>query len=128
MFAKRDLAAALCLGFGMSVKVSAVVPLILLIVAIAANAEPERRARVLAKYTAVVGGMWLVLAAPFLQWSNPTLGMFELSGHDSGKAPGQLIVASLTWVGQRSAAPPPRSPRRSSRTSCCSARPSLRCS
>src|SRR6478672_6837806 len=100
VFSKRELAAALCLGLGMSVKVSAVVPLILLIVAIAANAEPERRARVLAKYAAVVGGVWLVLAAPFLQWSNPTLGMFELSGHDSGKAPGQLIVASLTWVGR----------------------------
>src|SRR6476659_4803252 len=100
VFAKRDLAAALCLGLGMSVKVSAVVPLILLIVAIAANAEPERRARVLAKYAAVVGGVWLVLAAPFLQWSNPTLGMFELSGHDSGKAPGQLIVTALTWAGK----------------------------
>jgi len=25
--------------------------------------------------------------------------MFELSGHDSGKAPGQLLVHGLTWVG-----------------------------
>jgi len=100
VYAKRDLAAAMCLGLGMSVKASAVVPLILLIVAIAANADPERRARVLAKYAVVVGGVWLVLAAPFLQSSNPTLGMFELSGHDSGKAPGQLIVTALTWAGK----------------------------
>src|SRR4029078_7474161 len=98
-FSKRELAAALCLGLGMSVKASAVVPLILLIVAIAANAAPERRARVLAKSAVVVGGVWLFLAAPFLQSSNPTLGIFELSGHDSGKAPGQLIVSALTWAG-----------------------------
>jgi alpha-1,6-mannosyltransferase len=99
VFARRDLAAAVCLGLGMSVKASAVVPLILLTVAIAANADPERRARVLAKYAVVVGGIWLLLAAPFLQSTNPTLGMFELSGHDSGKAPGQLLVHALTWLG-----------------------------
>ena len=99
LFARRELASAMCLGLGMSVKASAVVPLILLLVAIAATVEPERRARVLAKYTAVVGGIWLLLAAPYLQRTNPTLGLFELSGHDSGKAPGQLLVHALTWVG-----------------------------
>ena len=99
VFARRDLAAAICLGLGMSVKASAIVPLILLAVAIAANADPERRARLLAKYALVVGGIWLVLAAPFLQSTNPTLGMFELSSHDSGKAPGQLLVHALTWLG-----------------------------
>jgi alpha-1,6-mannosyltransferase len=99
LFARRELASAICLGLGMSVKASAVVPLILLLVAIAATVEPERRGRVLAKYAAVVGGIWLVLAAPYLQRANPTLGLFELSGHDSGKAPGQLLVHGLTWVG-----------------------------
>jgi Glycosyltransferase family 87 len=110
VFARRDLAAAICLGLGMSVKASAVVPLILLIVAIAANADPERRARVLAKYAAVVGGIWLVLAAPFLQSTNPTLGMFELSGHDSGKAPGQLLVHAMTWFGTLIAGPAAEKP------------------
>jgi hypothetical protein len=98
LFAKRELAAAVCLGLGMSVKASAVVPLILLVVAIAANAPAERRLRLLAKFGGVVVGVWLVLAAPFLQLTNPTLGMFELSGHDSGKAPGQLIVTAFSWV------------------------------
>jgi alpha-1,6-mannosyltransferase len=98
LFSKRELAAAVCLGLGMSVKASAVVPLVLLVVAIAANTEPERRVRLLAKVGAVVGGVWLVLAAPFLQWANPTLGVFELSGHDSGKAPGQLIVTAFSWA------------------------------
>ncbi len=99
LFARRDLAAAVCLGLGMSVKASAVVPLILLVVAIVASTPPQRRVRVLAKYAGVVGGIWLVLAAPFLQRANPTLGLFELSGHDSGKAPGQLLVSALTWIG-----------------------------
>ena len=99
LFARRELASAICLGLGMSVKASAVVPLVLLLVAIAATMEPERRVRVLARYTAVVGGIWLILAAPFLQWTNPTLGLFELSGHDSGKAPGQLVVHALSWIG-----------------------------
>lgn len=99
LFARRELASAICLGLGMSVKASAVIPLVLLLVAIAATIEPERRTRVLAKYAGVVGGVWLVLAAPYLQWTNPTLGLFELSGHDSGKAPGQLVVHTLTWVG-----------------------------
>jgi len=99
LFARRELASAICLGLGMSVKASAVVPLVLLLVAIVATVEPDRRKRVLAKYAAVVGGIWLLLAAPYLQWTNPTLGLFELSGHDSGKAPGQLLVHTLTWVG-----------------------------
>jgi alpha-1,6-mannosyltransferase len=110
VFARRDLAAAMCLGLGMSVKASAVVPLVLLAVAIAANTDPERRARVLAKYAVVVGGVWLFLAAPFLQSTNPTLGMFELSGHDSGKAPGQLLVHALTWVGTLLAGPAAEKP------------------
>ena len=98
LFARRELASAICLALGMSVKASAIVPLVLLLVAIAATVEPERRTRVMAKYAAVVGGIWLVLAAPYLQWTNPTLGLFELSGHDSGKAPGQLLVHALTWA------------------------------
>jgi alpha-1,6-mannosyltransferase len=98
LFAKRELAAAVCLALGMSVKASAVVPLILLLVAVVAQATPERRLRIVATFGAVVGGIWLLLAAPFLQWTNPTLGMFELTAHDSGKAPGQLLVTAFTWV------------------------------
>jgi alpha-1,6-mannosyltransferase len=99
MYARRHLAAALMLGIGVSVKASAVVPLVLLLVVVAASARPERRARLLATYGAIVGGIWLVLALPFLQWTNPTLGLFEVSGHDSGKAPGQLLVSATTWLG-----------------------------
>jgi hypothetical protein len=99
LFARRELLAAISLALGMSVKASAVVPLVLLVVAIVANAPPERRRRVLAMYGAVIAGVWLALALPFLQWTNPTLGLMEVSGHDSWMAPGQLIVRIASGVG-----------------------------
>ncbi|HEY7477741.1 MAG TPA: glycosyltransferase 87 family protein [Actinomycetota bacterium] len=99
LFAKRELLAAVALALGMSVKASAVVPLILLIVAVVAAAEPERRRAVALRFAAVSGGLWLALAFPFLQLQNPTLGLLEASGHDSGKAPGQLVVRGLSAFG-----------------------------
>ena len=99
LFARRELLAAIALALGMSVKASAVVPLALLVVAIVANAPPERRRRVLAMYGAVIAGVWLALALPFLQWTNPTLGLMEVSGHDSWMAPGQLIVRAASGLG-----------------------------
>lgn len=105
LFARRDLLSAVMLGLGMSVKASAAVPLLLMLVAVGAKADPERRARVLAKYSLVVGGIWLLLALPFLQSANPTLGLFEVASHDSGKAPGQLIVGIVSWIGGTLGAP-----------------------
>ena len=99
LFARRELLAAIALALGMSVKATAVVPLLLLIVAVVASTEPERRRRVALTFGGVVGGLWLALAFPFLQLQNPTLGLLEASGHDSGKAPGQLIVRGLSGIG-----------------------------
>ncbi len=99
LFARRELLAAIALALGMSVKASAVVPLVLLVVAFVANAPPERRRRVLAMYGAVIAGVWLALALPFLQWTNPTLGLMEVSGHDSWMAPGELIVRVGSGLG-----------------------------
>ena len=61
LFARRELLAAISLALGMSVKASAVVPLVLVVVAIVANAPPERRRRVLAMYGAsspAYGSRW----------------------------------------------------------------------
>lgn len=105
LFARRELLSAVMLGLGMSVKASAAVPLLLMLVAVGARAAPERRARVVAKYSLVSVGIWLVLAFPFLQSANPTLGLLEVAGHDSGKAPGQLIVSLVSWIGGTLGAP-----------------------
>lgn len=99
LFARRELLSAIALGLGMSVKASAVIPLVLLIIAAAASVEPARRRRVLATYGGVVAGVWLALALPFLQAENPTLGLAEVSGHGSWMAPGQLVVRLFSGVG-----------------------------
>jgi alpha-1,6-mannosyltransferase len=99
LFAKRELLSAVALALGMSVKATAVVPLILLVVAVAANTPPERRRRVLLTFAGVVGGVWLLLAIPYLQASNPTLGLMEVAGHDSWMAPGQLVVRLFSGTG-----------------------------
>jgi Glycosyltransferase family 87 len=99
LFAKRELLSAIALALGMSVKASAVVPLALLIVAIVANAEPERRRRVLATYGGVVAGVWLALALPFMRGGNPITALLEVSSHDSWMAPGQLIVRGASGLG-----------------------------
>jgi hypothetical protein len=99
LFAKRELLSAVALALGMSVKASAVVPLALLIVAIVANAEPERRRRVLALYGGVVAGVWLTLALPFMRGGNPISALLEVSSHDSWMAPGQLIVRGASGLG-----------------------------
>jgi alpha-1,6-mannosyltransferase len=92
LFARRHLLSAVALAFGMSVKASAVIPLILLVVAVAAGAPEDKRRGVLFRYLGAVAGVWLLLALPFLQSENPTLGVAEASGHDSWMAPGQIVV------------------------------------
>jgi alpha-1,6-mannosyltransferase len=99
LFAKRELLSAIALALGMSVKATAVVPLALLIVAIVANAEPDRRRRVLAMYGGVVAGVWLALALPFMRGGNPITALLEVSSHDSWMAPGQLIVRGASGLG-----------------------------
>ena len=98
LFTRHELLSAIALALGMSVKASAIVPLALLMVAIIANAPPERRRRVMVKYAAVVGGVWLAIALPFLQATNPTLGLLEVSSHDSWMAPGQLVVHGASGI------------------------------
>ena len=99
VLADRHLVAAVMLGLGLSVKASAVVPLVLLMVVVVAMAPPARRRSMLVTYVGVVGGVWLVLALPFLQTTNPTLGLVEVSGHDSWMAPGQVVVRVFGGAG-----------------------------
>jgi alpha-1,6-mannosyltransferase len=110
LFARRELLSAICLGLGMSIKASALVPLLLLVVAVIAAAEPERRRRVALIYGGVVAAVWLALALPFMQTQNPTLGLLEVAGHDSWMAPGQLLVRLFSGVGGLIGGDPYREP------------------
>lgn len=100
LFAGRRLAAAIALALGMAVKATAAVPLVLLVVAAVAAAPPGRRRRELAILGGAVAGLWLLLAWPFLQGTNPTLGLLDVAGNDSWMAPGQLVLHLASALGR----------------------------
>src|SRR5206468_3043663 len=77
----RDLTATGALTLGALVKVTAAIPLALLIAYLVARSEPGRRIGLLAKHVGVAAGISLVTALPFLQLHNPTLGMLDLVHH-----------------------------------------------
>ncbi|HSL12023.1 MAG TPA: hypothetical protein VLA82_11975 [Actinomycetota bacterium] len=99
LFAHRRLAAAVALGLAISVKATAAIPLLLLLVAIAAAAPSGRRIRRVLLPAGAAGLVWLALAAPFLQTTNPLLGLFDVADNSSWMAPGQLVVQVFDGVG-----------------------------
>ena len=99
LFAGKDLWSAVALGLAMSVKASAFVPLVLLLVAVVAKAAPERRARTALTYGGIAGATWLILALPFLQSTNWSLGLMQVAGNDSWMAAGLIAVRIFSLVG-----------------------------
>lgn len=98
VFARRAPLGTAALTLGMLVKATAAVPLLLLVVAAVARAEPGRRLRTLALHIAVAGGIALAFAAPFMQREDPTLGMVELAQHEGWLAPSRLFARALNAV------------------------------
>ena len=99
LFSGRKLAAAVALGLAVSVKATAAIPLLLLLVVVAAAAPSRRRLREVAVHAGAAGLVWLVLAFPFLQTTNPLLGLFDVADNSSWMAPGQLVVQVFDGVG-----------------------------
>ena len=99
VFARRDLLAAVALGLAMSVKASALVPLVLLLVAIVAKAPPERRTATALRVGGLAGITWLVIALPFLQRTNWSLGLVDVADNDSWMAAGQIVVRVFSFGG-----------------------------
>jgi len=96
----RELPATVALTVGALVKISAAVPLVLLIAYVATRAEPGKRARVLVTHIGTAVGIFMVAALPFLQRSNPTLGMVELVQHGSWIAPPALVERIFEALGE----------------------------
>lgn len=96
---ERELPATAILALGALVKISAAVPLVLLIAYVATRADPSKRRRVLVTHIATAMGITFVAALPFLQRSNPTLGMLELVQHGSWIAPPALIERAFEGFG-----------------------------
>jgi hypothetical protein len=87
------------LALGTLVKVTAVVPLFLLVLVAVARAPARERWRVLAAHGGVALGIALLAAAPFLNTTDPTLGVFELATHEGWLAPSRLFHRLFDAVG-----------------------------
>jgi hypothetical protein len=96
----RELLATAALTAGTLVKVSAVVPLLLLVVYVVMRTEPGRRVRVGLAHGLLAAGISVVAALPFMQTENPTLGMLQLVQHASWIAPPELFERILQAVGK----------------------------
>ena len=98
VFARRELLATAVLTIGALVKLSAAIPLALFVVAVVAYRSRGARARALAAHGAVIGGLAMLAAAPFLNLRDPTLGMLELAGHEGWLAPSRFFRRLLDAV------------------------------
>jgi Glycosyltransferase family 87 len=96
---QRELPATVALTVAALVKVSAAVPLALLIAYVVTRAEPSRRWRTAAAHIGTALGIAFVAALPFMQRSNPTLGMVELVQHGSWIAPPALVERIFEGLG-----------------------------
>ncbi len=91
----RPMWATAALTLGALVKAPAALPLLLLLVAIGARAPRGRRVRALAPHVAVAAGLGLLAALPFLNTTDPSLGMLELATHEGWLAPSRLFRRAL---------------------------------
>jgi len=102
LYARRDLAATAVLTLGVLVKASAALPLLVLLIVVVARAQPGSKLREFAKHAGLAAGLSLLFAAPFLQSSDPTLGMANLSTHTGWLAPSKLFGRTLQhWIEPR---------------------------
>lgn len=98
VFARRELLATAVLTIGALVKLPAAIPLVLLVIAAIARRPRGARSRAFASHVAVAGGLALLVAAPFLNRRDPTLGMLELARHEGWLAPSRFFRRVLDAI------------------------------
>jgi hypothetical protein len=98
VLARHELLAVVALTLGTLVKVVAGLPLLLLVVWCVARAPAGRRVRKVVTSAGPAAAIWLVSAAPFLNRHDPSLGMFELAGHEGWLAPSRFFRRFLDAV------------------------------
>ncbi|HEX2031581.1 MAG TPA: hypothetical protein VHL78_09290 [Actinomycetota bacterium] len=91
----RDLWATAILAVGTLVKVSAGVPLAVVVVVSVLREPPGRRFRRFALHAAVGLAVGLPFIVPFMQAHDPTLGALELSSRLGWLAPSRLVLVPL---------------------------------
>ena len=98
VLARREMLAVTALTLGALVKVTAGLPLLLLVVWCVARAPAGRRVRTLSPTRAWPQRSAAVFAAPFFNLHDPTLGILELAGHEGWLAPSRFFRRLLDAV------------------------------
>ena len=93
------LLATVALTLGVLVKATAVLPLLLLVLAVTARSEPGRRLRSFLAHVAVSAGLFALFALPFMQTRDPSLGLLELSRHEGWLAPSRFFRRIAEGIG-----------------------------
>jgi hypothetical protein len=91
VLADRTMWAVGILSLGAMVKANAVLPVLLLVVWVAWRSPAGERLRAVATHGGLAVAVAVLVAAPFLQLRDPTLGMAELSSHEGWLAPSRLL-------------------------------------
>lgn len=94
----RTLLAVAALTLATLVKASAALPLFLLVVWVVARRPEGSRLRAALTHAGLAALIGAVVAAPFLQTQDPSLGMLELAGHQGWLAPSRLAARALDFV------------------------------
>ena len=98
VLARREMLAVAALTLGALVKVTAGLPLLLLVVWCVARAPAGRRVRTLVTHAGLAAAIAAVFAAPFFNLHDPTLGILELAGHEGWLAPSRFFRRLLDAV------------------------------
>jgi hypothetical protein len=94
----RTMWAVAVLALGALVKATGFLPLLLLIVWAVWRRPGSERVRTLAGHAGLAVAISAIVAAPFLQAQDPTLGMLELAGHEGWLAPSRFFGRILDAV------------------------------
>ncbi|HYJ59988.1 MAG TPA: hypothetical protein VE032_00810 [Actinomycetota bacterium] len=86
------------LTLGTLVKATAALPLLVLLVWVAASKPKGERLRAVLPLGAIVAVLAAIFAVPYLQLRDPSLGMLELAGHEGWLAPSMAFSRVLDFV------------------------------
>jgi alpha-1,6-mannosyltransferase len=98
LVSKRELPAVAVLTLGALIKVTASLPLLLLLVWCVARRPPQERRRAALTHVGLSLAIVLAFALPYVQAKDPTLGMLGLAGQTGWLAPAPVIAQAVDWL------------------------------
>ena len=98
LLSKREAAAVAVLTLAALIKVTALLPLIMLLVWCVARRAPEERRAAFVSRVGLSAGIGLLLAVPYFQLHDPTLGMVGLASRSGWFAPTRAIARVVDGV------------------------------